>query len=68
MEKALAEIKAETLVIGIDSDRLFPVCEQKFLAAHIPGAEYQEITSKFGHDGFLLENEQLIEAVGPLLP
>lgn len=68
VEKALAEIKAETLVIGIDSDRLFPVCEQKFLAAHIPGAEYQEITSKFGHDGFLLENEQLIEAVGPLLP
>ena len=68
VEKALADVKAETLVIGIDSDRLFPVCEQKFLAANIPDAEYMEITSKFGHDGFLLENEQLINAISLLLP
>jgi homoserine O-acetyltransferase len=65
---ALAEIKARTLVIGIDSDRLFPTVEQKYLAENIPGAEYREITSRFGHDGFLLENEQLMEAVGPLMP
>ena len=68
MEKALADVKAETLVIGIDRDRLLPVREQKFLAANIPDAEYMEITSKFGHDGFLLENEQLINAISPLLP
>jgi homoserine O-acetyltransferase len=66
-EAALATIKARTIVIGIDSDRLFPVCEQKFLADHIPGAEYKEITSRFGHDGFLLENDQLKEVIEPLM-
>ena len=47
-------IKTECTVIGIDSDRLFPVEEQKLIASCIPGAVYHEITSKFGHDGFLL--------------
>jgi homoserine O-acetyltransferase len=54
-------------VVGIDSDRLFPVEEQKFIAEAIPGAKYHEITSKFGHDGFLLENDQLTEIIAPLL-
>ena len=68
VENALSAIKAETLVIGIDSDRLFPVQEQRFLAENIPSARYEEITSRFGHDGFLLENEQLIKAIRPLIP
>ena len=65
---ALAGIQARTVVIGIDSDRLFPTGEQKFLAENIPGAEYREITSRFGHDGFLLENEQLKAVIRPLMP
>lgn len=68
VEKALGSIKTECTVIGIDSDRLFPVEEQKFIASHIPGAAYHQITSKFGHDGFLLENDQLTEIIKPLLP
>ena len=67
VEKALSGIKAHTTVVGIDSDALFPVCEQKRIAAAIPGAGYYEITSKFGHDGFLLEYEQLTEIIEPLL-
>lgn len=55
--KALAHVKAKTLCIGITSDILFPVEEQKFAARHIPGAEYTEIDSFFGHDGFLIESE-----------
>jgi homoserine O-acetyltransferase len=55
-------------VIGIDSDRLIPVEEQKLIAANVPGAVYHEITSKFGHDGFLLENDQLTKIIKPLLP
>ena len=58
-EKALASIEANTLVVGIDSDVLFPISEQQYLADHIPGAQLAVISSLFGHDGFLLEYEQL---------
>ena len=67
VEKALSGIKAECTVIGIDSDRLFPVQEQKLIVQAVPGAVYHEITSKFGHDGFLLENDQLTAIIAPLL-
>ncbi|HNW49000.1 MAG TPA: homoserine O-acetyltransferase, partial [Bacteroidales bacterium] len=56
--KALGQIEAFTIVIGIDSDNLFPVEEQKFLFNNIKNAKFDVITSLFGHDGFLLEWEQ----------
>jgi homoserine O-acetyltransferase len=59
IKKALSMIKAKTICMGIKGDVLFPVDEQKFLAKHIRAAEYFEITSQFGHDGFLLEYEQI---------
>ena len=64
---ALASIRSRCIVVGIDSDCLFPVCEQRLIAESIPGAEYHEITSRFGHDGFLLEYEQLKRIIAPLL-
>ena len=36
IEKALAQITANTVVIGFESDLLVPVDEQQFLAKHIP--------------------------------
>lgn len=63
IEKALKTIRAKTLVIGISSDLLFPVEEQKFLAANIPNAQYEEIHSFYGHDGFLLEYEAMTEII-----
>jgi homoserine O-acetyltransferase len=59
IKHALSQISARTLVIGIDTDILFPAKEQKFLAEHIPEARYREITSLYGHDGFLVEFDQL---------
>lgn len=59
VKEALSRIAAKTLVVGIDSDILFPVKEQKFLAEHIPAAQYAEMTSLYGHDGFLVEFDQL---------
>jgi homoserine O-acetyltransferase/O-succinyltransferase len=59
MEDVLKSITAQALVLGIDSDVLFPVSEQRFLAQHIPGAIYQEISSLYGHDGFLVEFDAL---------
>ena len=68
VDAALGTIRSESILIGIDSDQLFPVCEQKHIASCIPGAVYHEITSEFGHDGFLLENDQLTAIIEPLLP
>jgi len=57
--KALANITAKTLVIGVDSDLLFPVTEQSELAEHIPDARFEVINSNFGHDGFLTETKAI---------
>lgn len=58
-EDALKKIKARTLVVGIDSDILFPISEQEYLARHIPNARLETISSLYGHDGFLVEFQQL---------
>ena len=63
VKEALAIIKAKTLVISISSDILFPVSEQQFLTDHIPGASLVIINSTYGHDGFLLEFEQIQTAI-----
>lgn len=57
--KALSKIDLPVLCIGIDSDCLFPPAEMKQLASMMPHGEYREISSLYGHDGFLLEGEQL---------
>ncbi len=56
---ALSMIKAKTAVIGINTDVLFPIGEQKLLADYIPNASFDKIHSDFGHDGFLLEFERI---------
>jgi homoserine O-acetyltransferase len=57
--KALGKIKANTIVVSILSDLLFPPEEQLFLKEHIPAAQYAEIDSVYGHDGFLVEVQKL---------
>jgi homoserine O-acetyltransferase/O-succinyltransferase len=61
VEEALKRIKAKTLVVGVDSDILFPVQEQLLVAESIPSADLQTIQSLYGHDGFLVEFQQLKE-------
>lgn len=55
IDELLRQITQKTLVIGISSDILCPVQEQKFLAANIPDAAFVEIDSAYGHDGFIVE-------------
>ncbi len=56
---ALERIKARMLMVGISSDWLFPAAEVKALAERMreagSNAEYAEINSDHGHDGFLAE-------------
>jgi homoserine O-acetyltransferase len=63
---ALGQIKAKSVVITITSDGLFPPVEGREWAAWIPGAEYVEIESKWGHDGFLLETEAIAKRLEEL--
>ena len=68
VEKALSQIEAKTLVIGIDSDVLFPIEEQRFMAKNIEGASFVQIESLFGHDGFLLEYPKTANAIQNTFP
>lgn len=55
----LSTLPPRALVIGIQTDGLFMVSEQREIAEHIPDAELVIINSPDGHDGFLLEFEQI---------
>lgn len=67
VKKALKKIKAKTLVISIDTDVLFPPSEQKLIAKHIKKAKYKIVKSNYGHDGFLIEYNQLEKIIGKFL-
>ncbi len=67
IQKALHLIQAKTLAIGIETDILFPIVEQQFIAANISGAAYKSIYSTFGHDGFLLEYESISELINEFI-
>jgi homoserine O-acetyltransferase len=57
---ALARIEAPLTVVGIDSDRLFPIRQQQQLVESVPGADVLHVVhSLHGHDGFLVEDEQI---------
>lgn len=67
VSEVLNEIQVPALVIGVDSDLLFPITEQRFLAEHIPGAELGVLSSPYGHDGFLVEFGQLTLLINEFL-
>jgi len=67
VKKALKKIKAKTLVISIDTDVLFPVSEQELLAKYIKKAKHKIVKSNYGHDGFLIEYDQLEKIIGKFL-
>ncbi len=57
---ALRSITSPMLVVAVDSDRLFLPRESQRICAHVPGAEPLEtVYSDYGHDGFLIEFDQL---------
>ncbi|WP_374938347.1 homoserine O-acetyltransferase [Streptomyces sp. Ru62] len=66
---ALRRVTARTLVAGVRSDRLYPLAQQAELAAGIrTGDHLRVIESPYGHDGFLIEVEQVAALVRELLP
>lgn len=69
---ALSRVTAQSLVVGIDSDRLFPVEGQEEIARHLPhnidGTVPSVLNSAFGHDGFLIEDDAVGGELRRLLP
>lgn len=61
--EALKKILAETLVVAIKSDLLFPVDELRKLSDNVEGSTFIEIDSLYGHDGFLIETDQITSLV-----
>lgn len=59
--KALESITQPTFIIGIHSDILCPLDEQRFMVQHMPNATLMEIDSAYGHDGFIIETKQITE-------
>ena len=47
------------MVIGVETDQLQPTYLQKQLANQLPQGSYKEIHSDYGHDGFLIESDQI---------
>jgi homoserine O-acetyltransferase len=62
VEAALTRVTARAVVAGVDSDRLYPLEQQRQVADGL-GVPLQVIESPYGHDGFLIE----VDAVGRLL-
>ncbi|HLP29080.1 MAG TPA: homoserine O-acetyltransferase [Candidatus Didemnitutus sp.] len=56
---ALRSITAHSIVVGIDSDLLFPEAEQHFISDMIPRSRYRRLTSAAGHDAFLIDQRKL---------
>ncbi|HEX3539202.1 MAG TPA: homoserine O-acetyltransferase [Acidimicrobiales bacterium] len=65
---ALAGVTAAATVVAVDSDRLYPPYQQQELASLLPGRpEVKVVTSLFGHDGFLIETEQVGKIIAEAL-
>ena len=52
---ALGGITQPALVVGIASDVLYPLAEQRELAEHLPDGRLAVLASPHGHDAFLLD-------------
>jgi homoserine O-acetyltransferase/O-succinyltransferase len=60
LARALGQVRADITVAGIASDRLYPLELQKELGRLLPGDRpVAVVESAFGHDGFLIETEQI---------
>lgn len=59
LSEVLSSIDTPALVMGINSDVLYPEDEQRQLAEYLPKGDYVRLNSPHGHDAFLIEFPQL---------
>jgi len=70
-ERALQSSAAPLLVVGIESDRLFPLDQQRFIARHSPGSvsgrDPVVLHSGHGHDAFLIDQTWMSHTLNEFL-
>lgn len=70
-EEALRAIQCPVCLVGIDSDVLFDADGPRRLAGKLRNlgkdATFKLLTSRFGHDAFLIEHERLAQLIHPFL-
>ena len=63
IERAMARIEVPSLTVGVSSDMLYPVYQQRQMAALLgrsgAHAEFVEVDSPHGHDAFLINHDQV---------
>ncbi len=64
---ALARYEGTLHVAGVTTDRLYPLRLTQEMAAARPGTGLSVITSRHGHDGFLVETEQVGRLIAQVL-
>lgn len=62
-EAVLARIRQPALVVSVSTDTLYPPHEQLALAERLPNASHVLLESAHGHDGFLIETDELGELI-----
>ncbi len=71
LERAVAPVTAESLVVGFTSDWLFPPEQNREIALALlragKRASYAQLDTDLGHDSFLLESPQLYDLVRDFL-
>lgn len=63
LETVLGRITAKTTVVALTGDNLFPPAESRQFADWIPGAEFREIDSVYGHLATFALSEQDVKAI-----
>jgi len=58
-EDILRSIAQPALVVSVSTDALYPPEEQQVLVDLLPAARYEILDSAHGHDGFLIETDDL---------
>ncbi|MDR6865306.1 homoserine O-acetyltransferase [Phycicoccus sp. 3266] len=64
---ALSAVTADLTVVAVDSDRLYPPRLSREIAEAVPGARLVTVHSEYGHDGFLIEVDQVGAIVSGVL-
>ncbi len=71
IDAALARITAPTVSVGVSSDMLYPAYQQRELCERLDrqgvDARFVEIESTHGHDGFLIDTDQVAGALTDVL-